>query len=275
MAGIPKKLLIAAAAVAGLLVLAVVAVLFTDFDSPELGRLALGKVGEASGFDLQAQGFRLNLLRGLELEQVEARATDGSMTASVDKLVLKHRPGDLLGGTLTVTEVLIDSPRVELVDEGEAPEKAPEPAAEEAPAGQEEAAETETEDGQEGDADAQGDASELRGLAGEAPAGHPHRVVENDGEDEQHPRSFQGERERVEHQRVLSGQGNTWTRWFPVSATYTRCPSASVCTATPRGVANRPGSRPGPPTAPKGVPSAAKRCTRFPWKSTTKSRQIR
>ncbi len=127
-----KKLLIAAAVVAGLLVLAVVVLLTTEFDSPELGRLALGKVGEASGFDLQAKGFRLNLLRGLELEEVEARAIDGSLQASVDKLVFKHRPSDLLGGTLTVTEVLIQRPVVELEARGEAPAE-PKPAGEPAP----------------------------------------------------------------------------------------------------------------------------------------------
>ncbi len=130
-----KKLIIAGAIVAGLLVLALVAVLFTEFDSPELGRLALGQVGEASGFDLQARGFRLNLLRGLELEEVEARAVDGGLTASVEKVVLKHRPADLLGGTLTVTEILIKGPRVELVDEGEATADEPPPAGETPAAG--------------------------------------------------------------------------------------------------------------------------------------------
>ncbi len=121
MAELPKKLMIAAAVVAGLLVLAVVAVLFTEFDSPELGRLALDQVGKASGFELEAKGFRLNLLRGLELDGVDARATDGGLSASVDKVVLKHRPSDLLGGTLTVTEILIKGPKVELSEDGTAP----------------------------------------------------------------------------------------------------------------------------------------------------------
>ncbi len=119
-----KKLILVAAVAAGLLVLAVVVALFTDFDSPELGRLALGQIGKASGFDLEAQGFRLNLLRGLELEGVEARATDGGMTASMDRLVLKHRPADLLGGTLTVTEIMLDRPRVELESIDQAPASA-------------------------------------------------------------------------------------------------------------------------------------------------------
>ena len=114
MAKTTQKLMFAAAACAGLLLLALIAVLFIEFDSPELGRLALGQVGKASGFDLQAQGFKLNLLRGLELDQVEARATSGDLAASVDKVVLKHRPMDLLGGTLTVTEVRIERPQVEI-----------------------------------------------------------------------------------------------------------------------------------------------------------------
>ena len=66
MAGSSKKLLLAAAAVAALLAIAAVAVLFIEFDSPELGRLALARIGDSSGLDLEAEGFRLNLLRGLE-----------------------------------------------------------------------------------------------------------------------------------------------------------------------------------------------------------------
>ncbi len=76
MARISKRLIIAAAAVVALLALALVAVLFTELDSPELRRLALDQVGEASGFDLEAKGFRLNLLHGLELEEVEVLAED-------------------------------------------------------------------------------------------------------------------------------------------------------------------------------------------------------
>ena len=77
MAGKSKKLILAAAVVLGLFVLALVAVLFTEFDSPELGRLALRQIGESSGLDLRAEGFRLNVLRGLELEKVEASGPIG------------------------------------------------------------------------------------------------------------------------------------------------------------------------------------------------------
>ncbi|MEM7349597.1 MAG: AsmA-like C-terminal region-containing protein [Acidobacteriota bacterium] len=113
----PKKLILVAAVALVVLALGVVAVLFTEFDSPELGRLALNQIGQSAGLELQAEGFRLNLLRGLELENVQARGPleDGELTATMDRLVLKHRPGDLLGGTLTVTEIVLERPQVELV----------------------------------------------------------------------------------------------------------------------------------------------------------------
>ncbi len=71
-----REKLIAAAVAASLVVLAVVAVLFTEFDSPELGRLALGQVGKASGLDLQAKGFRD--LRGLGTSTFKLQASGES-----------------------------------------------------------------------------------------------------------------------------------------------------------------------------------------------------
>ncbi len=117
-----KKLLIAVVAVVGLLLVAVLAVLFTEFDSPKLGRLALDQIGDSVGLELEAEGFRLHLLRGLELQGVKASGLlgDDAMHASMERLVLKHRPKDLLSGTLTVTEVVLDQPRIELTSAGDA-----------------------------------------------------------------------------------------------------------------------------------------------------------
>ncbi len=42
-----------------------------DWDSPELGQAILDQVGDATGMKMTATGFRLNLLRGLVLENVE------------------------------------------------------------------------------------------------------------------------------------------------------------------------------------------------------------
>lgn len=130
MALAPKKIVIAAVLALGLAVLGLVLLLFVEFDSPRLGRLALDQIGKAAGFELQAEGFRLNLLRGLELEQVAARGqvAGGQMTATMDRLVLKHRPADLLGGTLTVTEIVLDRPRLELDSTQAGSSPAPPPA---------------------------------------------------------------------------------------------------------------------------------------------------
>ncbi len=116
MAGTSKKLMIAGGVVLGLLVVAIPIVLVTEFDSPKLGQLALDQIGASAGLELEAEGFRLNLLRGLELQQVKAKGQleDGEVLATMERLVLKHRPADLLSGTLTVTEVVLDQPRIEL-----------------------------------------------------------------------------------------------------------------------------------------------------------------
>ena len=59
------------------------------------------------------------------------------MNASMERLVLKHRPAALLGGTLEVTEMVLDEPRIELVS-GEPTEttSASEPTAGEGEAGE-------------------------------------------------------------------------------------------------------------------------------------------
>ncbi len=112
-----KKILVAVLVAAVLFVSGIAALLLTEFESPELGRLALNQVGKSVDLDLKAVSFRLNLLRGLELGQVEAKGQlpDGELQASVERLVLKHRPRDLLSGTLTVTEVVIERPQVTVV----------------------------------------------------------------------------------------------------------------------------------------------------------------
>lgn len=136
-----KKLILIVAIVAAVLVLGLLGVLFTDFDSPELGRLALNQIGRSADMNLEAESFRLNLLRGLELGQVKAsgQRPDGELQASMDRLVLKHRPGDLLSGTLTVTEIVLEKPTVTVVSTAGAGGSAPEstqPAVDETPAGE-------------------------------------------------------------------------------------------------------------------------------------------
>ncbi|HSF14868.1 MAG TPA: hypothetical protein VLK65_04895 [Vicinamibacteria bacterium] len=89
-----------------------------DWDAPELGRKVLAKAGEATGARLTASGFRFNLLRGVVLENVEASsAREGrEMTASLDRLVLEHRLGPLLSGTVAINQVVLERPKIEIVE---------------------------------------------------------------------------------------------------------------------------------------------------------------
>jgi uncharacterized protein involved in outer membrane biogenesis len=132
-----KKLLIVLA------VLGVVALflLSRDWDSPELGQVLLDKVSAATGIQMKAEGFRLNLLKGVVLERVEAKLSgDGrELTFDLDRLVFEHRIAPLLSGTVAIDRILLEKPRFEMVQskakgssskKAEAPESAPTEAAE-------------------------------------------------------------------------------------------------------------------------------------------------
>ena len=86
-----------------------------DWDSPELGRTLLGKVGQATGIQISAEGFKLNLLRGLVLEGVSGTAPGegGSLAFTMDRLVFEHRVMPLFSGTVAIDRVLLVSPRLE------------------------------------------------------------------------------------------------------------------------------------------------------------------
>jgi uncharacterized protein involved in outer membrane biogenesis len=108
-----KKLLIVLA------VLGVVVVFLAarDWDSPELGKALLDKVSAATGMGIKAEGFRLNLIKGVVLEKVEAKSeSEGrDLTFHLDRLVFEHRLLPLLSGTVAVDRILLEKPRFELV----------------------------------------------------------------------------------------------------------------------------------------------------------------
>jgi hypothetical protein len=103
------------------IVAAAAVVLTLDYDSPRLGRAILERAGEQAGLDLRAEGFRLNLLRGLQLEDVEVVShTPGSaFHARADRLVLEHRLAPLLRGQVRIVEIVLVRPAIELVSEAE------------------------------------------------------------------------------------------------------------------------------------------------------------
>ena len=138
-----KRILIVAVLLLGL----VVFLLVRDWDSPELGQALLDVAGDATGIEITAKGFRLNLLRGLVLEDVEARADSPGrkFNFSLDRLVFEHRLAPLLSGTIAIERIVLDGARFELV-ESEAPpttEAEPEAREEELSAGEDESAPSE------------------------------------------------------------------------------------------------------------------------------------
>lgn len=100
--------------------LAGAALLWLDFDSPHLGETVLHRAGEATGLVLEAEGFRLNLLRGLELTGVTAFATvdDRRLDVEAERLVFRHRLLPLLAGRLELTSAYLERPRIELLEGG-------------------------------------------------------------------------------------------------------------------------------------------------------------
>ena len=135
-----KKLLIVVVVLAAL----VVFLLVRDYDSPELGQALLDKAGEATGIEMSATGFRLNLLRGVVMEGVEASSVTEAreFQFSLDRLVFEHRLLPLLSGTVVIDRIVLERPQFELVEaEVEQEQASSEPTSEpesgeEAPAGE-------------------------------------------------------------------------------------------------------------------------------------------
>ena len=138
-----KKILI----VVAILLLVGIFLLAKDYDSPELRQALLDKVGEATGVEMTATGFRFNLFKGVELDNVTASSSSSGreLDFTLDQLVFEHRLGPLLSGTVAIDRIVLDHPQFELV---ETPSQA-EPAAEAEPAEAEPSADATATDGEE------------------------------------------------------------------------------------------------------------------------------
>jgi uncharacterized protein involved in outer membrane biogenesis len=113
-----KKLLI----VLAVLVAVAAFLLARDWDSPEIGQAVIDKVNEATGVNMTAGSFRLNLLKGVVLGDVKAsKIQDGrKVDLTVEQFVVEHRVLPLLTGTVALDRVVIDKPQVEIVEPGPA-----------------------------------------------------------------------------------------------------------------------------------------------------------
>lgn len=121
----------------------VVVLFLVDFDSPRLGKALLDEVGARTGVRMEADGFRLNLWRGLRLDGLRF-ATDGPsgrLTVEAAGLLAEHRMPALLRGRVEIERIVLYEPRIELVTPPEdaapipVPVPGPLPAAGPAPAG--------------------------------------------------------------------------------------------------------------------------------------------
>jgi uncharacterized protein involved in outer membrane biogenesis len=109
-----KKALIVAALLLGVLLFLAA----RDWDSPRLGQALLDQVGESTGLRMKAEGFRLNLLKGVVLERVEGSSAGegGKLDFKLDRLVFAHRLAPLLRGTISIDRVVFERPQFELTE---------------------------------------------------------------------------------------------------------------------------------------------------------------
>ncbi|HEX6900385.1 MAG TPA: AsmA-like C-terminal region-containing protein [Thermoanaerobaculia bacterium] len=119
-----RKVLWIGGGLAVLFVVLIVVVFLIDFDSPRLGRALLAEVSARTGVKMEADGFRLNLWRGLRLDGFRF-ATDspsGKLTVHAAGLLAEHRMPALLRGRVEIERIVLYEPKIELVTpEEEAP----------------------------------------------------------------------------------------------------------------------------------------------------------
>jgi hypothetical protein len=112
-----------------LLVVGVLVLFLVDFDSPTLGARLLREVSARAGIQITAEGFHLNLARGLRLDKVRlvTESPSGRLTVTADGLLAEHRLAPLLRGKVEVDRVILYTPRIELVTPPTAGAKPPAP----------------------------------------------------------------------------------------------------------------------------------------------------
>jgi hypothetical protein len=109
---------------AGAVALGIAILSFAEFSSPQLGRALLDRAGAATGVRLEAEGFRLSILRGLSLGHVRAggRYPGGSYDLTLDRIVFQHRLLPLLSGRLAVDRIRLERPHAVMIEaEGASP----------------------------------------------------------------------------------------------------------------------------------------------------------
>ena len=114
-----RKLKIGLAVVAGALALLLAVAFLVDFRAPALGRRILDAAGADAGIEIQAARFKLNLVRGIVLEEVVAttRIPSGTVVATLDRVVLEHRLLPLIYGDIVIDRLILDRPVIEVIND--------------------------------------------------------------------------------------------------------------------------------------------------------------
>lgn len=111
-----KKML----AILGLILLVAagyVAYVFLTLDAEELGQKVLGKINESTGVQLAAEKFEVRPLHGVRLESghLKGNLASGSVTGTLDRMVLDYELLPVLQGEVVVQGILIEGPNLDLV----------------------------------------------------------------------------------------------------------------------------------------------------------------
>ena len=104
-----------------LLALVLAVLFFVDFDSPRLGKALLDQVSAQTGLHVEADGFRLNLLRGVRLDGVRftTESPSGRLTVKAAGFLAEHRLLPLLKGQVQIDRIVLYEPHIELVTPAE------------------------------------------------------------------------------------------------------------------------------------------------------------
>ena len=115
-----RKLKIGLAVVAAALALLLAVAFLVDFRAPALGRRILDAAGAGAGIEIQAARFRINLVRGIVLEEVVAttRIPSGTVVATLDRVVLQHRLLPLIYGDIVIDRLVLERPVIEVINDG-------------------------------------------------------------------------------------------------------------------------------------------------------------
>jgi hypothetical protein len=118
-----RKALWIGSGLAVLFAVLVVVVFLIDFDSPRLGQALLAEVSARTGVKMEADGFKLNLWRGLRLDgfRFATNSPSGKLTVEAPGFLAEHRMAALLRGRVEIERIVLYQPRIVLVTPEEAP----------------------------------------------------------------------------------------------------------------------------------------------------------